>query len=337
MIYGCRPQLIVSRIAELGLSLSELSLQVGKNHAYFQQFIKRGVPGRLPEEVRGRVAEILKIDERQLKAAGTEIRSAARGANATVAGGVKFDSWIPVYGQAVGGKDGEFVLNGNQVTEVLAPASLSSVRQGLCGLCGGRLDGAALFRRRNGVRQSAPAGQPRRLCGRADFALSEDNVPHAYVKRFVSQDSKRLRLEQYNPTEDLEFPAAEGGLGPPHHHERRTSRAWSMSAEPLASREHDHDFLGARHSLHERRTWAVVALTSVMMVAEIGGGTLFGSMALVADGLHMATHVAALSIAAIAYSFARRHVGNDWFSFGTGKLGDLAAFAAPSSSPWWPC
>jgi cation diffusion facilitator family transporter len=101
-----------------------------------------------------------------------------------------------------------------------------------------------------------------------------------------------------------------------------------MSAEPLASREHDHDFLGARHSLHERRTWAVVALTSVMMVAEIGGGTLFGSMALIADGLHMGTHVAALSIAAAAYSLARRHVRNDWFSFGTGKLGDLAGFAS---------
>ena len=62
--------LIVTRVAELGLSLSELSLRVGKNHAYFQQFIKRGVPTRLPEEVRGRVAEILKIDERQLKVAG---------------------------------------------------------------------------------------------------------------------------------------------------------------------------------------------------------------------------------------------------------------------------
>src|SRR5258708_19516233 len=67
---------------------------------------------------------------------------------------------------------------------------------------------------------------------------------------------------------------------------------------------------------------------TVKMIVEIGGGILFGSMALVADGLHMSTHVAALSIAAVAYSFARRHVGNDWFSFGTGKLGELAAFAS---------
>jgi cation diffusion facilitator family transporter len=101
-----------------------------------------------------------------------------------------------------------------------------------------------------------------------------------------------------------------------------------MQSQSLARWQHDHDFLGAKHGIHERRTWAVVALTTVMMITEIGGGTLFGSMALVADGLHMATHVAALSIAAVAYSFARKNVGNDWFSFGTGKLGELAAFAS---------
>jgi cation diffusion facilitator family transporter len=101
-----------------------------------------------------------------------------------------------------------------------------------------------------------------------------------------------------------------------------------MQSSSLARWQHDHDFLGARHGVHERRTWAVVSLTTAMMIAEIGGGTLFGSMALVADGLHMATHVAALSIAAVAYSVARRHVGNDWFSFGTGKLGELAGFAS---------
>jgi cation diffusion facilitator family transporter len=101
-----------------------------------------------------------------------------------------------------------------------------------------------------------------------------------------------------------------------------------MDADSLARWRHDHAFLGAKHGTHERRTWAVVALTAVMMVAEIGGGLWAGSMALVADGLHMSTHVAALSIAALAYYFARRHVGNDWFSFGTGKIGELAAFAS---------
>jgi cation diffusion facilitator family transporter len=101
-----------------------------------------------------------------------------------------------------------------------------------------------------------------------------------------------------------------------------------MDADSLGRWRHDHAFLGAKHGAHERRTWAVVALTTVMMIVEIGGGAWSGSMALVADGLHMSTHVAALSIAALAYRFARRHVGNDWFSFGTGKIGELAAFAS---------
>jgi cation diffusion facilitator family transporter len=91
---------------------------------------------------------------------------------------------------------------------------------------------------------------------------------------------------------------------------------------------HEHVFLGDRHDRHERRTWIVVALTAVMMVAEIVGGSLFGSMALVADGWHMSTHAAALAIAALAYRFARTHAHDPRFSFGTGKLGELAAFAS---------
>ena len=71
---------------------------------------------------------------------------------------------------------------------------------------------------------------------------------------------------------------------------------------------HDHVFLGPKHGHNERRTWLVVALTGVMMVGEIVAGSLFGSMALLADGWHMATHAAALGIAALAYLFARRHV-----------------------------
>ena len=91
---------------------------------------------------------------------------------------------------------------------------------------------------------------------------------------------------------------------------------------------HEHVFLGENHHRYERRTWVVVALTAAMMVVEIVGGALFGSMALVADGWHMSTHVAALAIAALAYRFARTHAHDPRFSFGTGKLGELAAFAS---------
>ncbi|MFL9892161.1 CDF family Co(II)/Ni(II) efflux transporter DmeF [Paraburkholderia sp. RL17-381-BIF-C] len=91
---------------------------------------------------------------------------------------------------------------------------------------------------------------------------------------------------------------------------------------------HDHIFLGSAHEQNERRTWAVIALCSAMMVAEIVGGSLFGSLALVADGLHMSTHAGAMLIAALAYTYARKHATDSRFVFGTGKLGDLAGFTS---------
>jgi cation diffusion facilitator family transporter len=101
-----------------------------------------------------------------------------------------------------------------------------------------------------------------------------------------------------------------------------------MHSDSIEQWTHDHVFLGASHERNERRTWFVVALTAVMMVGEIVAGTLFGSMALLADGWHMGTHAAALGIAGLAYLFARRQVRNSRFSFGTGKFGDLAAFSS---------
>ena len=91
---------------------------------------------------------------------------------------------------------------------------------------------------------------------------------------------------------------------------------------------HSHVFLGAAHETSERRTWAVIWLCGAMMVLEIVGGLVFGSIALVADGLHMSTHAGALLLAALAYSYARRHATDPRFTFGTGKLGDLAGFTS---------
>jgi cation diffusion facilitator family transporter len=91
---------------------------------------------------------------------------------------------------------------------------------------------------------------------------------------------------------------------------------------------HEHLFLDAQHSQSERRTHMVVALTAAMMVAELIAGTIFRSMALVADGWHMASHVAALSLAAFAYSYARRHAHDQRYSFGTGKVGALAGYTS---------
>lgn len=101
-----------------------------------------------------------------------------------------------------------------------------------------------------------------------------------------------------------------------------------MHAESLDPWRHEHVFLGPHHQRNERRSWGVVALCGTMMSAEIVGGWLWGSMALVADGLHMSTHAGALVIAASAYAYARRHASDERFAFGTGKLGDLAAFSS---------
>lgn len=97
---------------------------------------------------------------------------------------------------------------------------------------------------------------------------------------------------------------------------------------PNAATPHDHVFLGENHARNERRTWLVIALTATMMVAEITAGSIYGSMALLADGWHMSTHASALLITALAYRYARRHARNPRFTFGTGKLGDLAAFGS---------
>jgi cation diffusion facilitator family transporter len=91
---------------------------------------------------------------------------------------------------------------------------------------------------------------------------------------------------------------------------------------------HDHVFLGAGHEKNERKTWGVIILCTIMMLAEIIGGNLFGSLALVADGLHMSTHAGAMLIAALAYTYARKHANDPRFVFGTGKLGDLAGFTS---------
>ncbi len=94
--------------------------------------------------------------------------------------------------------------------------------------------------------------------------------------------------------------------------------------DPTASPAHDHVFLGAGHEHAERRTWLVIWLCGAMMVLEIAGGALFGSIALVADGLHMSTHAGALLLAALAYSYARRHATT------------RASPSAPASSATWP-
>jgi cation diffusion facilitator family transporter len=101
-----------------------------------------------------------------------------------------------------------------------------------------------------------------------------------------------------------------------------------MHSHSIDGFRHAHVFLGKAHARNERKTWVVIAICAAMMVAEIVGGLWFGSVALIADGLHMSTHAGALLLAALAYTYSRRHVADERLTFGAGKLGDLAAFAS---------
>jgi cation diffusion facilitator family transporter len=101
-----------------------------------------------------------------------------------------------------------------------------------------------------------------------------------------------------------------------------------MHSHSIDQYRHAHVFLGDEHERNERKTWTVIAICAVVMVVEIAGGAWFGSVALVADGLHMSTHAGALLIAALAYTYSRRYARDSRLSFGTGKIGDLGAFAS---------
>src|SRR5665213_2171774 len=116
------------------------------------------------------------------------------------------------------------------------------------------------------------------------------------------------------------------GHGHVHEHGHGHSHGGQTHDHGIWTR--DHVFLGAGHSRAETRAkWAAI-VTGLFMVVEIGCGLAYRSMALLADGVHMATHVGALGLAALAYWLARRHAGSGRFSFGSGKFGDLAAFAS---------
>ena len=105
-----------------------------------------------------------------------------------------------------------------------------------------------------------------------------------------------------------------------------------MAQKSTTSLQHEHVFLGANQERNERRVWLVIALTATMMVVEITAGHWFGSMAMIADGWHMSTHAAAMLIAFLAYRYARKNTANLTFTFGTGKVSDLAGFASAVKS-----
>lgn len=194
--------------ARPGRSFKKLSQAIGRNQAYVHQYVKTGTPKVLPERERYELAREMGLDEKALRDISYNPGAAATTpANARISGNVSLQSTIPMYGQAVGGKDGKFVLNGNKMADVLAPPSLIGVPDAYAVLVVGEsmepryFSGEAVF------------VNPRLPVRRNDFVVVQlksenDGEPAAaYIKRYISWDSKLLKLEQFRPKKLLQFPS----------------------------------------------------------------------------------------------------------------------------------
>jgi len=207
-------KLIVARAAETGADLANLSRKLGRNHAYLHQFVRRGSPRELPENIRGKLAAMLGVEEAALRqqeepSSAMALQSLPEPVqrNAAIGRPLSLDHLIPLYGQAAGGRDGAFVLNGNKVADILAPPALAGVRNAYAVYVVGDsmvpryFSGETVF------------VNPRAPVRKGDFvvvqiAADEGEPPHAFVKRFAGQDARTLRLEQLNPKKTITFPNA---------------------------------------------------------------------------------------------------------------------------------
>lgn len=201
-----------NRLAELGWTIPRLAAEMGRpDDLALIESLGKYVNGKV-ENPRGTmladIAAATGLTEIELRT-GNKFSAAAsnqrEGGNARLGGIVSLSHKIPAYGQAMGGKHGEFVLNGNKVADILAPASLEGVPDAYAVYIAGDSMEPRYFA---GEAAFVHPGLPVR---RGDFvvaqiALEEGAAPLAFVKRFLSMDDKRLRLEQLNPKKTIEFP-----------------------------------------------------------------------------------------------------------------------------------
>ena len=214
--------LVLARLDAIGETLKSASMKLGKNHAYLQQFIHRGVPARLPEDTRRALARLLGVEEARLRGMPAGALAEPRFAdmslpetplperNATLAGPVRFSGKIPLYGQAEGGADGQFPLNGSLITEIDAPPALA----GVAGAYAVMVVGTSMEPRY--FAGEAVFVNPRVPVRAGDFVVAqiaahtganEGEPPLAYVKRYLGRNDKSVRFEQLNPAKRLTFPA----------------------------------------------------------------------------------------------------------------------------------
>lgn len=202
-------KLIQERADASGQDLKSLSVAIGRNQAYLQQFLKRRVPAKLKEDERRKLAALLDVPETELGAPVGSWSPAVETEpppqqNARIGAPLQPLPTVPVYGQAAGGPDGQFVLNGNKVADILAPSSLAGVR----GAYAVYVIGDSMVPRYESG--ETVFVNPRLPVRKGDYVVAQiagddGAAPEAFVKRFVSRDDKTLRLEQLNPPKPLKF------------------------------------------------------------------------------------------------------------------------------------
>lgn len=205
--------LILEKSHAPGGSLAAWSKAVGKNTTYLQQFITKGSPQKLPEDVRKKLARLMEVSEDLLRAAsvGEDTMPGMPGlkepslTNAHMGGAVALGSTVPAYGHAAGGPDGQFILNGNRTKNIPAPPSV----QGVPGAFALYVPGDTMEPRYHAG--EAVFVDPTRPVRPKDYVVAtiqneDDGTREVYIKRFIGKDTRRLRLHQFNPDKILVFP-----------------------------------------------------------------------------------------------------------------------------------
>jgi len=194
-------QLIRDTLLQRHLNMSAVSKMLGKNHAYLHQFLDRGIPAQLPELVRGQLADILQVAEKDLKGGGGKVALGSRHGRWAPMAGDK----IPVLGAGQGGPDGLFPWNGEIVDYVSRPPHLAGATQGY-----------AVYVVGSSMEPRYYAGElvhihPGKPVTNGAFVLvqvkpeSEGEAPRAFMKRLVRRTANKVIFEQFNPPKEIDI------------------------------------------------------------------------------------------------------------------------------------
>jgi len=204
-------QLIEAKMREIGETPASLSRQIGRNHAYLQQYLKRGIPQELGERDRERLAPLLGLEPNELRSEGLpavlpalKVRRPFPPQNAGGSAAVDLRPTVPLLGQGAAGPDGGFPFNGERVADVSAPPALARVRTAYAIYVVGI---SMLPRYEPGELVFVDPTKPVIKGNYVVVQIAGDAGEHqGYIKRYLGRDDHTLRLDQLNPKKKLAFP-----------------------------------------------------------------------------------------------------------------------------------